>query len=100
MEWCDAYGVGIILGTNSSGNAVAKWTNPWDTSKNVTVTSASIYADGQTHTFAATLSNDGAGTSTLRLYVDGVERGTAATGQSSRLPTLIGRMSKQCPSRQ
>ena len=79
VEWSDMYGIGIILGTNSSGNAVAKWTNPWDTSKNVTVTSANVDADGRTHTFAATLSNDGAGTSTLRLYVDGIERGTAAT---------------------
>mgnify|MGYP005612753853 FL=1 len=94
VEWCDAYGVGIILGTNSSGNAVAKWTNPWDTSKNVTVTSASIYADGQTHTFAATLSNDGAGTSTLRLYVDGVERGTAATFTTAAIGYILPQLKR------
>ena len=94
VEWSDMYGIGIILGTNSSGNAVAKWTNPWDTSKNVTVTSASIYADGQTHTFAATLSNDGAGTSTLRLYVDGVERGTAATFTTAAIGYVLPQLKR------
>jgi len=94
VEWSDMYGIGIILGTNSSGNAVAKWTNPWDTSKNVTVTSANVDADGRTHTFAATLSNDGAGTSTLRLYVDGIERGTAATFTTAAIGYILPQLKR------
>lgn len=87
-EWSDPWSTGIRLGFNSSGNAVARSVSPWDPSLDRTVTSAQVYADGRTHALAATLSNDGAGTTTLRLYVDGVERGTAATFPAATLPAL------------
>lgn len=78
-SWLDVWGSGLILQLDATGHAVARWVNPWAPSSDRTVTSAGIYADGRTHTMHATVSDDDAGTATLRLFVDGVERGTAAT---------------------
>ena len=78
VQWNDSWSYTIHLGTNSSGQAVATFTDPWWPANNRTVTSASIYADGRTHHIAVTIQNT-AGTHTMRLYVDGVERGSAGT---------------------
>lgn len=79
IEWVDVWGVGLRLGIDATGKAVAQWLNPWNASQERTVTSAQTFSDGRTHTFAATLSDNGSGTSTLRLFVDGDELGSAAT---------------------
>ena len=78
-SWLDVWGAGLILQTDATGHAVARWVNPWVPSSDRSVTSAGTYADGRTHTLHATVLDDAAGTATLRLFVDGVERGTAAT---------------------
>lgn len=78
-EWVDVWGVGLRLGIDASGKAVAQWLNPWDTTQERTVTSAPTFANGRTNVFAATLSDNGTGTSTLRLFVNGDEYGTSAT---------------------
>ena len=78
-SWLDVWGTGLILQTDATGHAVARWVNPWAPSSDRSVTSAGTYADGRTHTLHATVLDDAAGTATLRLFVDGVERGTAAT---------------------
>lgn len=77
-QWSDPYGVLIRLSLDSTGHAVASFVDPWDSSRNRAVTSSQVFADGRTHTGAVSLSLS-AGTYTLRLWVDGVERGTAAT---------------------
>lgn len=85
-QWSDSYGILIRLSLDSTGHAVASYVNPWDASQNRTVTSSQVFADGRTHTGAVSLEL-AAGTYTLRLWVDGVERGTAAT--VSTTATLI-----------
>jgi len=77
-RWSDDWGTALAVGTDSTGRATATFADSWAPANNRTVTSASIYADGRTHHIAATIQNT-AGTHTMRLYVDGVERGSAGT---------------------
>lgn len=75
-RWADAFGIRVALETNSTGKIVATFRNVFDASKNITVTSTNSYNDGRTHDAALTLSNNGAGTVTLTLYLDGISRGS------------------------
>jgi hypothetical protein len=77
-QWSDPYGSLIRLSLDATGHAVASFVDPWNTSSNRTVTSSQVFADGRTHVGKVTLQLT-AGTYTLRLLVDGVERGTAGT---------------------
>jgi len=91
-RWFDVWGTGVEIGTDATGRIAASFVNPWDTSDNRTVTSANVYTDGRTHVAAATLALSG-GSYTLRLFVDGVERGTAAAWSTSDgIPMVLDRL--------
>ena len=77
-RWGDSWGVYVEVGFDATGHTVARFRTSWSPSTNLTVTSANIDADGRTHEVGASLVLSG-GTLTLRLYVDDVERGTAAS---------------------
>ncbi|MFQ6170363.1 LamG-like jellyroll fold domain-containing protein [Oryzobacter sp. R7] len=69
----DPWGTYLELSVTNTGTIRATFADSWTTA--VSVTSPLSYADGRTHTVALTFT--GVGTAlTLRLYVDGVERGT------------------------
>lgn len=85
--WSDAYGFSFELALNGSGNVVANYYNPWTTTSSTT-TSPLQYNDGETHTVAATLTGNGSSSSTVTLFMDGVQVATSTFATSGFVPTF------------